>query len=56
MSKISCHIIQDILPLYVDGIVSEDTKEMVEEHLRECESCRKAPCLYALCWQVGIQF
>ena len=41
MSKISCHIIQDILPLYVDGIVSEDTKEMVEEHLRECESCRK---------------
>ena len=41
MSKISCHVIQDILPLYVDGIVSEDTKEMVEEHLRECESCRK---------------
>ena len=41
MSKISCHIIQDILPLYVDGIVSEDTKEMVEEHLRECEGCRK---------------
>ena len=41
MSKISCHIIQDILPLYVDGIVSEDTKEMVEEHLWECESCRK---------------
>ncbi len=31
----------DILPLYVDGIVSEDTKEMVEEHLRECENCRR---------------
>lgn len=41
MSKVSCHIIQDILPLYVDGIVSEDTKEMLEEHLRECENCRR---------------
>lgn len=41
MSKISCHIIQDILPLYVDGIVSEDTKKMVEEHMQECESCRR---------------
>ena len=47
MSKISCHIIQDILPLYVDGIVSEDTKEMVEEHLRECEELQKRSRAYA---------
>ena len=42
MSKISCNVIQDIMPLYVDEIVSEDTKKLVEEHLKECEDCRKA--------------
>lgn len=41
MKKISCDIIKDVLPLYLDGIVSEDTKEMVEEHLSSCDSCRK---------------
>ena len=42
MNKISCNIIGDLLPLYVDGAVSEDTKKLVEEHLTECEECKKA--------------
>ncbi len=41
MKKISCNIIKDILPLYVDEVVSEDTKEMVDEHLDSCASCRE---------------
>ena len=41
MKKINCNIIKDILPLYVDGVVSDDTKEMVEEHLEYCEECKK---------------
>lgn len=41
MKKISCNIIRDILPLYVDGVVCDDTKNMVEEHLHFCDSCRK---------------
>lgn len=36
-----CSIIQDLLPLYVDGVVSEDTAQAVEEHLETCEACRK---------------
>lgn len=32
---------RDILPLYLDDVVSDDTKEMVEEHLQSCESCRE---------------
>jgi len=32
MREIKCSIIQDILPLYVDEVVSQDTKEMIEEH------------------------
>ena len=42
MKKITCEIIKDILPLYVDDVVSADTRTMVEEHLAECESCKKA--------------
>ena len=37
--KISCDIIRDILPLYAEDMVSTATKEMVDEHLCECESC-----------------
>lgn len=39
MTKISCAIIQDILPLYVDKVVSEETQELVEEHLKHCKIC-----------------
>ncbi len=38
---ISCNVISDILPLYIDGAVSEDTKKLVEEHLKGCEKCRR---------------
>lgn len=41
MKEINCSIIRDILPLYVDEVVSADTKELVEEHLAECEACRR---------------
>ena len=38
--KISCEIIQDLLPLYHDGICSNDSRVMIEEHLTECENCK----------------
>lgn len=38
---ISCNVILDILPLYIDEAVSEDTKKLVEDHLSSCESCRR---------------
>ena len=28
MEKINCNVIQDILPLYIDDVVSDDTKEL----------------------------
>lgn len=40
--KHSCEVIMDLLPLYHDGVCSEKSREMVEEHLMECESCKKA--------------
>ena len=41
MNKTSCNIIKDILPLYVDEVVSEDTRNLVSEHIEYCENCRK---------------
>lgn len=41
MEKINCNVIQDILPLYIDNVVSDDTKELVEEHLQNCEICQR---------------
>jgi len=38
--KISCEIIKDLLPLYHDGVCSNDSKTMVEEHLAFCDSCK----------------
>ena len=40
MNKITCNVIKDILPLYIDRVVSEDTQKIVDEHLAECSLCR----------------
>ena len=34
-----CNLIKDILPLYVENMVSADTREFVSEHLEHCEEC-----------------
>ncbi|MBQ5312336.1 MAG: zf-HC2 domain-containing protein [Oscillospiraceae bacterium] len=36
-----CSIIEDLIPLYKEGLCSEDTALMVEEHIKECEACRR---------------
>lgn len=38
--KISCEIIKDLLPLYLDRVCSNDSKALIEEHLAECDSCK----------------
>ncbi len=37
--RISCNIIQDLLPLYYDNVCSKESKEMIEEHIKECNDC-----------------
>lgn len=34
-----CNLIKDILPLYVEDMVSTDTREFVSEHLEHCQEC-----------------
>ena len=41
MDRMHCDIVKDLLPLYVDDVCSEKSREMLEKHLKECEDCRK---------------
>ena len=38
--KYSCGIIKDLLPLYVDQVCSDESKELINEHLPECKECK----------------
>lgn len=39
--NISCDIIRDLLPLYAEDMVSEDSKNLVDEHLCGCDECTR---------------
>ena len=39
--KIHCHIIKDLIPLYVEDMLSAESVALTEEHLKECETCRQ---------------
>lgn len=39
--KNECDIVGDLLFSYNDGILSNTSKELVEEHLKKCEKCKK---------------
>ncbi|MCD8368505.1 MAG: zf-HC2 domain-containing protein [Clostridiales bacterium] len=45
---LSCDLIRDLLPPYVEGDCSEDTRAAVEEHLAQCADCRA-------CWERMLQ-
>lgn len=36
-----CDIIQDLLPLYIDGACSKASGEMIEEHIETCPHCKE---------------
>ena len=39
--RITCNIIRDLLPLYAEDLASEDTRLLVDAHLRECKDCTR---------------
>ena len=36
MNTIRCSIVEDLLPLYIDGALREETAQAVREHLSAC--------------------
>ncbi|MBU5335215.1 zf-HC2 domain-containing protein [Intestinibacter bartlettii] len=41
MSKLKCSIVEDLMPLYIEDLLSEETKKDIELHLDECEDCKE---------------
>lgn len=41
MDSIKCEIVRDLLPSYMDEVISENTASVMEGHLSGCSSCRK---------------
>lgn len=39
--QILCGVIRDLLPSYVEQLTGSETNELVEQHLADCEECRK---------------
>jgi len=39
--EVTCNVIRDLLPLYVDKLTSPDTNRLVEEHLVACSDCSR---------------
>ncbi len=37
-----CNIVKDLMPLCIDGVASEESAKLVEEHIAGCEPCAKA--------------
>ena len=37
--KTDCDVIRDLLPLYADDVCSGSSRQMIDEHLRECPEC-----------------
>lgn len=42
MTVKECSLTQELLPLFVEGLISEDTAQYIENHLAECDDCAKA--------------
>ena len=38
--NIPCEMIRDLLPLYVEGLTSEESSRQIEAHMETCEDCR----------------
>lgn len=39
--KLSCAVVKDLLPNYIDKLTSEETNQGIEKHLSSCEDCSK---------------
>ena len=38
--KVTCEIIKDLLPLFIDNLCSNDSKAAIEEHIKICDNCK----------------
>ena len=39
--KLPCAVARDLLPLYAEDMVEQETKTLMDEHLKACDDCRR---------------
>lgn len=39
--KNNCEIVKDLLPNYIENLLSDETKRYVEEHINSCDDCKR---------------
>ena len=40
-NDLTCEVVRDLLPSYVDGLTNDVSNQAVEQHIKICENCRK---------------
>ena len=41
--EIECKVVEDLLFGYVDKTLNNESKKMVENHLKDCKDCKEKP-------------
>ena len=39
MNKNDCNVVRDLMPLVLDRVASDESREIVEEHITACGEC-----------------
>ena len=40
-NDLTCGVVRDLLPSYVENLLGEESKEAVDRHLETCPECRE---------------
>lgn len=51
--ELACEIVKDLLPLYVDEMVSDVSKKSIEKHLKHCAACSEIH--YHMTWHLEME-
>lgn len=54
--SISCNVAQDLIVLFQENTVSEETRQEIRKHLKECRACRRIYKEYAHLNQEELHF
>ena len=38
-NDLTCGVVQDLLPSYVEGLLGEESRQAVDRHLEDCPEC-----------------
>ena len=40
-NRLTCAVVKDLLPLYIDKLTSDETNQLIDEHLESCQDCKE---------------